>query len=239
MNGKNNLSIKEWAPEDRPRERMLTKGKKELTNAELLAILVRTGTSEMSAVELSKKILNDADNSLIDLSKMEIGTFVNRYKGMGETKAITVLAALELGIRMLHEKDGRQNVYINNADDLFRHISPEIINLNHEEFWTIYLNAKRRCIFKQRISSGGISDAPVDIRIIFRTAVEKNAVSIMLAHNHPTGNLTPSREDRMLTNKIIQAGKTLNIAVDDHLIVGIDDAGHANYYSFYEHNDML
>ena len=231
---KQNLTVKEWDAEDRPREKLIAKGKKELTNAELLAILIGSGSVGQSAVELAKEILHSNDNNLSLLSRQGIKELTHDFKGMGEAKAVSIIAALELGYRMLAENAAQKEYIISDSNDLFNYICPSIVNLPVEEFWAIYLNIKRKALFKQRISLGGITDTPVDIRRIFATALEKNAVYIAVAHNHPTGHLNPSREDKNLTCRILEAGKILNIELIDHIIVGIGENNRPDYYSFHD-----
>ena len=231
---KQNLTVKEWDAEDRPREKLIAKGKKELTNAELLAILIGSGSVGQSAVGLAKEILHSNDNNLSLLSRKGIKELTHDFKGMGEAKAVSIIAALELGYRMLAENAAQKEYIISDSNDLFNYICPSIVNLPVEEFWAIYLNIKRKALFKQRISLGGITDTPVDIRRIFATALEKNAVYIAVAHNHPTGHLNPSREDKNLTCRILEAGKILNIELIDHIIVGIGENNRPDYYSFHD-----
>lgn len=226
-----NLSLKEWADEDKPREKMLANGKKSLTNAELVAILLRSGCRGMSVVELAKKVLDMAGNSLVDLSRMDVAT-LRRFKGLGETKAVTLLAALELGYRMQGEQSARKEFYANSSNDIFNYIVASVVDLTHEEFWCIFLNSKLKIVGKQRIASGGINATPVDIRLLFHSAIEHNAVNIALVHNHPTGHLNPSREDKALTKSIIDAGNLLEIKVVDHLIIGLTTGIGPTYYSF-------
>ncbi len=235
---KNSITLKNCAIEDRPREKMIAKGKKELSNAELIAILIGSGSVGQSAVELAKEILHCYGDDLSQLSRQSIGSLTKNFKGMGEAKAISILAALELGYRMLSETRDIQDTYIKNSDDLFRCVGEHIIDLPTEEFWTIYMNHKGKVLFKQRITAGGITETPVDIRKIFSIALEKNAVKIALAHNHPSGHLNPSIQDKTLTDNIIQAGKILHITVVDHIIVGVDDRNHPDYYSFHD-NGLL
>ena len=228
----NRLTVKDWNIEDRPREKLLAKGKKELSNAELIGIMIGSGVAEKNAVELAREILREAGDSLSLLSRMEVSELTKRHKGIGTAKAVSIIAALELGYRMLCETTENNEVYISDSKSLFNYISPSIIDLPHEEFWAIFLNIRNKVIFKQRISSGGITSTAVDIRLIFRTALEKNAVSIIVSHNHPAGSIIPSTIDKQLTQKMIDAGKTLNIPLVDHVIVGIDDNRRPNYFSF-------
>ncbi len=231
---KSALTVKDWALEDRPREKLIAKGKKELSNAELIAILIGSGSVGQSAVDLAKEILKSNDNDLSHLSRQGIKELTHDFKGMGEAKAVSIIAALELGYRMLSDNINKQEYYFKDSLSLFNYISPSLLDLPVEEFWAIYLNIKNKVLFKQRISLGGISNTPVDIRRIFATALEKNAVSIAVVHNHPSGILQPSREDKALTCRILDAGKLLNIKLIEHLIVGIDENNHPDYYSFHD-----
>ena len=225
------LSIKNWADEDKPREKLIAKGKKELTNAELIAILLGSGTTELSAVGLAQKILQSVDNNISALAKLS-PTELQRIKGVGEAKAVSVIAALELGFRMLQPINRPEPDLIRNSLDLFGYVSQFLIDQTHEEFWAIYLNVKNKVIHRLRIASGGLTDTTVDTRIIFKTALEKGAVAIAVAHNHPSGSLTPSKPDISLTTNILEAGKILKIKFIDHIIVGITSTGAPNYYSF-------
>ncbi len=231
---KNNLTVKEWATEDRPREKLILKGKKELSNAELVALLIGSGTEGQSAVDLAKEILQKSDNSLSELSRKSIKELTHNFKGIGKAKAIGITAALELGYRMLGEQNSQNECYIHDSQDCFNYISPSLIDLPIEEFWAIYLNNKNKILFKQRISSGGITDTAVDLRKLFSIALEKNAVSIAVAHNHPSGDLTPSRKDKELTKRISDAGAILRISLLDHLIVGIERSRRPSFYSFHD-----
>ena len=236
---KESFTLKDWALEDRPREKLIAKGKKELSNAELIAILIGSGSKGQSAVALAQEILNSYGNDLSLLSRQSINDLSHDYKGMGEAKAISIIAALELGYRMLSEEKSKKEQYINNSSDLFHYISPMLIDLPHEEFWVIYMNIRRKVLFRQRISVGGLTDTPVDLRRIFSIALEKNAVSIAVVHNHPTGNLMPSKQDKSLTHRIVEAGKILSISLIEHIIVGIDESNRPDYYSFYDNGTLF
>lgn len=233
MDNEKRLTIKEWADEDKPREKLLQKGRKELTNTELLAILLRSGVPGNSVMELSKKILDDYQNDLHELSKATIEE-LNRYKGMGDTKSITIIAALELGRRLLDDRKVQRIERIRGSEDFFHYLAPFLIDLPHEEFWAVFLDARSKIIGRQRIAVGGITQTSVDIRLIFKPALEKNAVKLLVAHNHPTGNLEPSQMDKELTKAIAEAGKILNITLVDHMIVGIQSDNQADFYSFCE-----
>ena len=229
-----NIPITKWAEEDRPREKMLANGKKSLSDSELIAILLRTGIPGASAIDLAKLILQQTNNCLTELARMEVGDLQRLTKGLGKAKAVTVLAALELGNRMLSEEKEHQEDIIKNSEDLFHFIAPRIMDLPHEEFWAIYLNQRNKVTWKQRIALGGITQTTVDLRIIFRAALEHNAVALAVAHNHPSGNLQPSAADKELTRRIVEAGKVLQVKLLDHVIVGITPNGKPDYYSFTE-----
>jgi len=217
-------SIRSWAEEDRPREKLLHKGAHVLSDAELIAILIGSGVPGESAVDVSKAILKSASNNLNELGKLSV-TDLKRFKGIGEAKAITIVAALELAKRRrvaeVKEKEkigGSKDVY-----EYFHHLA----DLRSEEFWVMFLNRANKIIAAQKISQGGITGTVADTRLIFKSALDHFACSMVLCHNHPSGNLTPSNEDKSLTQKIKQAGQLLDISILDHLI--ISDTG---YYSF-------
>lgn len=232
--GTNNLTIKNLATEDRPREKLIIKGKKELSNAELIAILLGSGSVGQSAVQLAQDILNKCSNDLSLLSRQSIKELTKGFKGMGEAKAVTLIAAMELGYRMINEANNRKEFFLTDSDKLFRYIGDSIIDLPHEEFWAIHMNIRHKALIKQRVSVGGLNETSVDLRKIFTTALEYNASFIAVAHNHPSGNLQPSSMDKSLTKKIAEAGKLLNITLTDHLIVGINDDNKPDYYSFHD-----
>ena len=221
----NHFSIKTWAEEDRPREKLLIKGKSSLTDAELIAILIGSGSRNESAVSLSKKILNSFDNNLHDLGKSNLNKLME-FKGIGEAKAISITAALELGRRrqLSNIKDKPQ---IRSSKDAYHVIAPVIMDLPHEEFWILLLNRANKVIAKERVSIGGVAGTVVDAKIIFRKALEALASGIILCHNHPSGNLNPSRADLEITKKLKQAGSFLEINVLDHLIIAEN-----SYFSF-------
>ena len=233
MNEYFSLTLKEWADEDKPREKMLSKGKKELTNAELIAILLRSGLQGKSAVGMGKEVLSLANNSLTTLSQMEFSQ-LGSIKGLGTAKATTLMAALELGWRMQGEISNNKELIISSSTDLFNCMAPLLADLDHEEFWAIYLSNRNKVLGKQRISMGGQTNVSVDMRIIFRGAIECKATGLMVAHNHPSGSLKVSLEDKNLTRNIIEAGKILDIKLLEHIIVGITPMGKADYYSFHD-----
>jgi DNA repair protein RadC len=219
------LSIKNWAEADRPREKLLEKGRSALSDAELIAILLGSGTKDLTAVELAKKILHHVGNDLNKLGKLSIKELM-QHKGVGQAKAITIAAALELG-RRRKEYESKQKTYIKSSKDAYEFISPFLSDLQHEEFWAIYLCRNNSIIHYVKIGQGGISATIADIRIILKTAIEYLASSIIICHNHPSGNIKPSESDISLTNKIKEAAKLLDINVLDHIIFT-----DTSYYSF-------
>ena len=221
------LNINQWAKEDRPREKMADLGTEALSNAELLAILIGSGSTDESAVDLMKKVLNDCNNSLNTLGKKSIHDLCE-YKGIGEAKAITILAACELGKRRQAETP-EERPDLGTATKIYRHMHHLMQDLDVEEFWVLLMNQHYRLIKKMRISHGGITETAVDIRIIFREAVLANATILAVCHNHPSGNLTPSRADEELTKSIQRACELMRIHFMDHVIVT-----DGQYYSFHE-----
>jgi len=222
---KDTLNIKSWAEEDRPREKLLIKGKANLSDAELLAILLGSGSREETAVGLAQRILRYVDNNLHDLGKCSLSELM-KFKGIGEAKAISIAAAMELG-RRRQLSDIKERPQIMCSRDSYNVIAPILIDLPHEEFWVILLNRANRVMTRERISTGGVSGTIVDARIIFKKAIEQLASSIVLCHNHPSGNLNPSQADIKITRKLKTAGETLDVAILDHLIVS-----ERGYYSF-------
>jgi DNA repair protein RadC len=219
------LNIKDWNPEDRPREKLLLKGTSALSDAELIAILIGSGTANLSAVDVSKKILLHGKNNLNELAKLSVKELM-KVKGIGEAKAITIVAALELG-RRRKEVDVEEKPKINVSKDAFDLIKGDLMDLPHEEFWVLLLNRANRVIKKKRVSEGGVTGTVADPKIIFKMALEELACGIVMAHNHPSSNLTPSQSDRDLTKKMKEAGKLLDVTLFDHIII----AGN-KYFSF-------
>ncbi len=219
------FGIKSWAEEDRPREKLLTKGRHVLTEAELIAILISSGSKDETAVELSKRILRSVDNNLNSLGKLSVQELI-RFKGIGEAKAISIIAALELGRRRKESEIAKREKIIT-SKDVFEIMKSSFLDLPHEEFWMLILNRANGVIKKELISRGGVTGTVVDTKIIFKTAIEHYANSIILCHNHPSGNLKPSDADIKITRNIKEAGKIMEIPLADHLI--ITDNG---YYSF-------
>lgn len=211
------FSIKYWAEDDKPREKLMLKGKTALSDAELIAILIGSGSRSESAVELSKRILASVGNNLNALGKQSLQQLM-AFKGIGEAKAITIAAAMELG-RRRREEEGVDLKVISSSRAVFEIMQPLIGELPHEEFWIIYLNNSNKVIYKNQLSKGGITGTVVDVRIVFKTALEQNAVGIILVHNHPSGALQPSEQDRQVTRQLKSAGHSLSIQVLDHVIV--------------------
>ncbi len=219
------LNIKSWAPEDRPREKLILKGKSALSDAELIAILLGSGTASMSAVELAKRVLQPAGNNLHELARLTVKDLI-KIKGIGEAKALTIVAALELG-RRRKELESNEKTKITGSKDAYDLIKSELLDISHEQFWILMLNRANRVIKKCLISQGGVAGTVADPKIIFKLALEELASGVILAHNHPSGNLTASQADIDLTKKLKDAGRLLDIQVLDHLIV----AGQ-KYFSF-------
>lgn len=211
------FSIKYWAEDDQPREKLMIKGKAALSDAELIAILIGSGSRNESAVELSKRILASTGNNLNTLGKMSLKQLME-FKGIGEAKAITIAAAMELG-RRRREEEGVELKKITSSQAVFDIMQPIIGELPHEEFWVIYLNNSNKVVYKSQLSKGGITGTVVDVRIVFKTALEQNAVALILCHNHPSGVLQASEQDKQITRQLKQAGQTMSINVLDHVIV--------------------
>ncbi|MDM1501637.1 DNA repair protein RadC [Myroides marinus] len=219
------ITIKQWAEDDRPREKLMLKGKTVLSDAELLAILIGSGHKDESAVDLCKRILATYDHNLSVLARQSI-TKLTAFKGIGEAKAITIIAALEIGQRRrLSERV--EEPQITSSSDAFELSNPLIGDLDHEEFWVLYLNNSNKVKYKAPLSKGGMTGTVVDVRVLFQTALEQKAVEIILAHNHPSGKLKPSDADIQITKKIKEAGKVMDIQLLDHLIIT-----EYSYYSF-------
>jgi len=219
------LSIKEWAVEDRPREKMLAKGIRSLSEAELIAILIGSGNLEASAVEVSRRIKASVNKTLDEFGQKTIHEFP-KFKGIGPAKAITIAAAMELG-RRRKESDPDEKLKVTTSADCAAVFKPLLSDLAHEEFWVLLLNRNNLVVDKMLVSQGGISGTVIDVRIILKMALDKLASSIILCHNHPSGNLIPSEADKDITKKIKEAGKHMDIPVLDHLIIANDA-----YFSF-------
>ncbi|MCL3782273.1 DNA repair protein RadC [Prolixibacteraceae bacterium JC049] len=221
----NKLSIKQWSVEDRPREKAFYKGIRSLSNAELIAILLSSGNSNESAVELSKRILKSYDNSLNLIAQCTIKDLM-QFNGIGTAKAINILAAMELGKRRKMQTNN-ELPKIGESADAMEQLAPLLLDLAHEEFWVLYLDRANQVKQQYQLSRGGISGTIVDIRLILRKALEIGCSAIILGHNHPSGNINPSDADITITNKIAQAAKLMDIKLLDHIIVAGKD-----YYSF-------
>jgi len=221
----NRLTIKNWAEDDRPREKLLLKGKNALSDAELLAILLGSGNINETAVDLAKKVLGDVKENLIELSKLGVRE-LERYKGIGKAKAVIIIAAMELG-RRRNEAVVIAKEKITNSKDAFEIFRSTMGDHPYEEFWIILLNKANKVIQKCSISEGGISGTVVDPKKIFKIVLDHHASSIILGHNHPSGNVQPSEADHKITRKLKDAGMMLDVAVLDHLIIGDD-----KYFSF-------
>ncbi len=222
-------SIKYWAEDDRPREKLLLKGKNALSDAELIAILLRSGNRKQSAVDLSKQILEKASNNLIELSKFSVEDFL-KFRGIGEAKALSVISALELG-RRRRGAEVIQKEKISSSKDVFELFQSIMEDYKYESFWILLLNRANKIIKKIQVSDGGVSGTVADPKRIFKLSLENDASGLILCHNHPSGNTKPSEADIKLTKKIQKGGELLDISVLDHIIVGEE-----NYFSFADEN---
>lgn len=225
------ISIKAWAEEDRPREKLNAQGRRALSDAELIAILIGSGNRDESAVELSKRILHHYGNDLNKLGKISVAE-LSKFKGIGEAKAISIIAALELG-RRRGDTEAKTPDKVVSSKSVWDILRRHLVDLNHEEFWILLLSRNNKVLAKELISKGGLSGTVADPKIIFGIALQHQASAIILAHNHPSGNLKPSHEDISLTQKLSQAGKILDIKVLDHLIFTDD-----GFYSFADEGVM-
>ncbi|ELR69455.1 DNA repair protein RadC [Fulvivirga imtechensis AK7] len=223
------LTIKSWAEEDRPREKLLLKGKSALSDAELIGILISSGTASMSAIDVAKQILNHTHNDLNQLAKLSVKDLI-KFRGIGEAKAIAIVSAMELG-RRRKETASAKKPKITCSEDAYQAIKPELLDIGHEEFWALLLNRSNTVMKKQLVSSGGVSGTVADPKIIFKSALEELACGIILVHNHPSGNLRPSEADINLTRKMKEAGRLLEIPVLDHIIFTDN-----SYFSFADEN---
>ncbi|WMN12710.1 DNA repair protein RadC [Marivirga salinae] len=218
-------SIKSWAEADRPREKLLTHGRTVLSDAELIAILIGSGTQALSAIDVGKNILSAVNNDLNHLAKFSVKELM-KFRGIGQAKAISIIAALELG-RRRKESAVQEKPKIISSQDAYELLKAVMLDLNHEEFWVIMLNRANRVIRMKRVSSGGISGTVADVKVIFKEAIDQMASALILAHNHPSGNRNPSDQDIRLTRKMKESGQLLDIPVLDHIIFTED-----KYYSF-------
>lgn len=214
------MSIKFLAEDDRPREKFLLKGKSALSDSELLAIILKIGHKNESAVELARRILQSVDNNWHNLSKLSVKD-LTKFKGIGEVKAIEILTALEIGRRRAAQVVPERKI-ITGSRDAYQILKPHLADLQREEFWALFLNQSNRVVYFTQLTAGGISSSLVDIRLLFKTALEHFATAVIVAHNHPSGNLKPSADDLKITRQISEAGKILNIQLLDHLILTQD-----------------
>ncbi|MDP2724088.1 MAG: DNA repair protein RadC [Bacteroidales bacterium] len=226
------IPIRQWSEDDRPREKMMLKGKGQLSKAELIAILIGSGNTDESAVALSKRILNSVDNNLAELSRLSISD-LSRFKGIGSAKAISIVAALELGRRRRADDVLINQKKITSSLDAYNLLYADLSDKYHEEFWVLLLDRANKVIRKVNISEGGLAGTVADPKKIFQLALEQHASGIILAHNHPSNNLLPSSNDMDLTKKIVSGGKSLDINILDHLIIGND-----KFYSFADEGNM-
>ena len=220
-----NFPITNWSEDDKPREKLMLKGRSALSDAELIAILIGSGNRNESAVDLSKRILASVDNNLNALGKLSIQQLM-QFKGIGEAKAISIIAAMELGRRRRAE-DIVELTKITSSKKVFEIMQPIMGELPHEEFWVLYLNNSNKVLSKSQQGKGGITGTMVDVRLVFKAALELGATAVILCHNHPSGSLTPSDADKQLTKKLKLAGDSLDVKVLDHLIIT-----ETKYYSF-------
>lgn len=211
------FSIKNWSDDDKPREKLVHKGRSVLSDAELIAILIRSGSRSESAVELSKRILASVGNNLNELGKLSFQQLM-QFKGIGEAKAISIIAALEIGRRRRGE-DAPEKTAIGSSKSVYELLQPKMGELPHEEFWIVYLNNSNKVLFAGQQSKGGITGTLVDVRLVLKRALELGAVALILAHNHPSGTLRPSEADKQITKKLKTASEALDIKVLDHLII--------------------
>ncbi len=223
------FSINQWSEADKPREKLRYQGRNVLTNAELIAILIGSGNRQESAVELARRILHATDNNLAALSRLSVDELM-RFKGIGEAKAIAIIAALEIG-RRKGLSALPKNQLVKDSSMAYELLHSELADLSHEEFWIIYLNNANKVLRRFQLSKGGITGTLVDVRLVMKKALDLGAVSLILAHNHPSGTLQPSQADKDITQQIIKAAKTLKIKVLDHLIITQD-----SYFSFADNN---
>jgi DNA repair protein RadC len=218
-------SIRYWSEDDRPREKLLNNGKLALSNAELIAILLGSGNRDESAVDLAQRILNEANNNLIELSKFDISA-LKKFKGIGDAKAISIAAALELGKRRREAETIKKNK-VTSSKDVFEVMQSVLADLQYEQFWVLLLSRSNKILKKINISDGGVSGTVADPKRIFKIAIENLASGIILCHNHPSGNISPSVEDKNITKKIKYGVKYFDIQLLDHIIIGDE-----NYFSF-------
>jgi len=226
------LTIRDWAEDDRPREKMLRKGTQSLSDAELLAILIAIGSRNETAVELARRILNDCQDNLNELAQLTIADMCKRFKGIGKAKAITIMAALELGKRR-KTSEILERKKITSSRDLFDLFEPQLVDLPHEEFWLGLLNGANKVIEIKRLTQGGSKQTVVDVPMLLKIALEKSAQSLVVAHNHPSGQNRPSHEDELITRRIKTGCEAIGITLLDHIIIA-----RGEYYSFSDEGKM-
>ena len=226
------LTIRDWAEDDRPREKMLRKGSQSLSDAELLAILIASGNKDESAVELSRRILHECHDNINELAQLTIHDLCKRFKGIGEAKAITIMAALELGKRR-KTNEILERKKITSSLDLFELFEPLLVDLAHEEFWIGLLNGANKMIETKRLTQGGSKQTVVDVPMLLKLALEKSAQAVVVAHNHPSGQNRPSAEDDQITRRIKEGCKAIGISFLDHIIIA-----RGQYYSFADEGKM-
>jgi DNA repair protein RadC len=226
------LTIRDWAEDDRPREKMMRKGSQSLSDAELLAILIAIGNKNETAVELARRILNDCQDNLNELAQLSITELCKRFKGIGQAKAITITAALELGKRR-KTSEILERKQITSSNDLFDLFETQLVDLSHEEFWVGLLNGANKVIEIKRLTQGGSKQTVVDIPMLLKIALEKSAQAVVVAHNHPSGQNRPSHEDEVITRRIKTGCEAIGITLLDHIIIA-----RGNYYSFSDEGKM-
>lgn len=227
------LTIREWSEDDRPREKMLRKGTSSLSDAELLAILIGSGNRDESAVELARRIMRECDDNINELARLTIADLCKKFKGIGEAKAITIKAALELGKRR-KTSDFLERKQILSSRDLFELFEPLLIDLVHEEFWIVFMNGANKVLSTHKLTQGGIQQTIVDVPLLLKMSLERLAQSIAVAHNHPSGQNKPSSEDENITRRIKQGCDAIGIRLLDHIIVA-----RGKYYSFADDGKLL
>jgi DNA repair protein RadC len=227
------LTIREWSEDDRPREKMLRKGTSSLSDAELLAILIGSGNRDESAVELARRIMRECDDNINELARLTIADLCKKFKGIGEAKAITIKAALELGKRR-KTSDFLERKQILSSRDLFEVFEPLLIDLVHEEFWIVFMNGANKVLSTHKLTQGGIQQTIVDVPLLLKMSLERLAQSIAVAHNHPSGQNKPSSEDENITRRIKQGCDAIGIRLLDHIIVA-----RGKYYSFADEGKLL
>jgi len=226
------LTIRDWAEDDRPREKMLRKGTQSLSDAELLAILIAIGNKNETAVELARRILNECQDNLNELAQLTIADLCKRFKGIGQAKAITIIAALELGKRR-KTSEILERKTIKSSKDLFELFEPQLVDLPHEEFWLGLLNGANKVIEIKRLTQGGTRQTVVDIPMLLKIAIEKSAQALVVAHNHPSGQNRASHEDEIITRRIKSGCEAIGITLLDHIIIA-----RGEYYSFSDEGKM-